>query len=184
MNQKELNCTRIHTNSFPTRLVGNGATAAALMLGPASSHRTILFESGVVLLAKEGEFHNGCLVSAINVSNLTIRGSGAVFQMRKSNYADPTKYNFSESRHALALYGCTDLSVIGLSIRSSGGERGGDHHFLYRKSLRMSANDGANKMTVPPSARRRRYLHDWYFATWKRRCEGIQQKYTDSGCHI
>jgi hypothetical protein len=56
------------------------------------------------------------LVKAINATNLTIVGAGAEWVMRKGDYSDPTKYNHSESRHALAMYGCTDIIIKGLLL--------------------------------------------------------------------
>ena len=99
------------------------ANHSGILLGQASSHRTIIFESGVEVLAKKGAFHqNGKFFIGINASNITILGRGAVWRMRKSDYADPKLYAHSEDRHALALYGCSDITVIGLQIRSSGGD--------------------------------------------------------------
>lgn len=74
------------------------------------------------MLAKKGAFHRGQLFVGVNASNITILGRGAVWRMRKVDYANPQLYNHSEDRHALALYGCSDISVVGLQIRSSGGD--------------------------------------------------------------
>ena len=98
------------------------ANQSGIMLGPASSRRTIIFDSGVEVLAKQGAFHHGQFFVAVNASNITILGHGAVWRMRKRDYANPKLYAHSEDRHALALYGCSDITIIGLLITSSGGD--------------------------------------------------------------
>ena len=91
------------------------ANRCGIILGPAASHRTIVFEAGVEVLAKKGAFHAGQFFVGVNASNITILGRGAVWRMRKADYANPQLYNHSEDRHALALYGCSDISVVGQS---------------------------------------------------------------------
>ena len=98
------------------------ANASGIMLGPASSHRTIVFAGGVQVLAKQGAFHHGQFFIGVNGSNITILGRGAVWRMRKRDYSNPKMYAHSEDRHALALYGCSDITIIGLLISSSGGD--------------------------------------------------------------
>ena len=120
--------------------VGNGAgwparNRSALMLGPASSHRTILFEPGVVLMAKAGDFRTGMFVEAVNATNLTLSGYGAAWQMHKSDYADPSKYNHSEDRHALSLRGCEGFRILGLTLKSSGGDG------IYMTGISNKGND-------------------------------------------
>ena len=95
---------------------------AALHFGAAASNRTIVFEPGVEVLAKEGDFHSGELVHMTNVSRLKIIAYGATWAMRKSDYQHSDKYSPGDSRHALAMHGSTDVSIIGLAIRSSGGD--------------------------------------------------------------
>ena len=98
------------------------ANQSGIILGPASSHRTIIFDSGVEVLAKQGAFHRGQFFIGVNATNITILGRGAVWRMRKREYANSTLYTHSEDRHALALYGCSDITIVGLLISSSGGD--------------------------------------------------------------
>jgi hypothetical protein len=113
-------------------IVGDGSTedrrqqydnsrGQAVML---PSHRKIVFEAGVSVLAKKGEFHasGSFLFQAHNATNLTIVGYGASWQMRKSDYANRAVYQWAQNRHALALFGCSDITILGLTIRSSGGD--------------------------------------------------------------
>ena len=145
-------------------LIADAVNNSALKLGPSSSHRTILFEPGVVVHAMAGAFHQGVLVEAVNATNLTLSGYGATWLMRKADYADPTKYNHSEDRHALTLRGCSHFRVLGLSIRSSGGDgiymtgisaRGNDNVAGYCKEVRIEdvvtvTADGMVNWTVAP----------------------------------
>jgi GH18 family chitinase len=100
----------------------HGVCDPGIGLGPESSHRTLLFQPGVAVLAKKGSMHQGELFHITNVTNLTLTGYGAVFQMRKRDYQNPLLYNRSEDRHALTLDGCTKVSILGLTIKSSGGD--------------------------------------------------------------
>jgi len=88
-----------------------------------ASNQEIVFEPGVVVLAKKNEFKkkNDCLFRANDKSNITLRGYGATFKMRKKDYLKPT-YTASQSRMALALYGCENVNVFGLSLKESGGD--------------------------------------------------------------
>lgn len=88
-----------------------------------ASNQEIVFEPGVILLAKEGEFrglHESLLFGG-EVSHVTLRGYGAALRMRKTDYVG-TGYPKSEWRHALDLKGATDVKVLGLSVESSGGD--------------------------------------------------------------
>ena len=76
-----------------------------------------------VVLAKKNASHSGGgLFHATNVTNLTVLGYGATWQMRKLDYNDPTKYTHSDDRHCLSLHGARDVSVLGLTLASSGGD--------------------------------------------------------------
>jgi len=87
------------------------------------SNQDILFEPGVVLLAKEGEFRgpHDCLVHAQEVENVTLRGYGATLRMRKADYTKGG-YAKAEWRHTLGLKGAKNVKVLGLSLESSGGD--------------------------------------------------------------
>lgn len=87
------------------------------------SQQEIVFEPGVVVLAKQGEFRGGgdSLFSAVGQSNLVLRGYGATLRMRKRDYQNPP-YTKAEWRMGLALRGCRHVLVEGLRIESSGGD--------------------------------------------------------------
>ena len=84
----------------------------------------IVFEDGVVVTAKKGEFHHvrDSLLTAQDVENLVIRGYGATFKMHKDDYADPTKYEKGEWRMGLAIRGARNVEIYGLTIRDTGGD--------------------------------------------------------------
>jgi len=92
----------------PIKLVGN---------------QEIVFEPGVVVIAKEGEFKGkkDCLFSIFRMSNVTLRGYGATLRMRKEDYQSP-KYTKSEWRHVILLRGSTNVNILGLRLESSGGD--------------------------------------------------------------
>ena len=87
-----------------------------------ASNQEIVFEGGVSVMAKKGAFRGGgdCLFVARDVANLTLRGK-ATLQMRKGDYLKPP-YKKAEWRHALSLRGCTNVKVLGLTLKESGGD--------------------------------------------------------------
>lgn len=87
------------------------------------SNQEILFEKGVVVLARKDGFRgkNDSLFEARNKENIILSGYGAEWIMRKSEYQSPF-YDKSEWRHCLALRGCRNVIVSGLRIANSGGD--------------------------------------------------------------
>jgi Right handed beta helix region len=87
------------------------------------SQQEIVFEPGVVVLAKKGDFRGGgdSLFTAVGQSNLVLRGYGATLRMHKRDYQHPP-YTKAEWRMGLALRGCRQVRVEGLRIESSGGD--------------------------------------------------------------
>ena len=100
----------------------------------------LVFEDGVVVTAKRGEFKGKgeCLFRGVNIRNLTIRGYGATWRMQKMDYisgmhlkalreslgsdnAEGT-YDYGEWRRTLILQSCADVEVLGLILRDSGGD--------------------------------------------------------------
>ena len=83
----------------------------------------LIFEPGVLVLAKKDEFQGGgdALFRAQDKSNITIRGYGATLRMRKKDYQNPP-YKKAEWRMGLAFTGCKRITVEGLRIESSGGD--------------------------------------------------------------
>ena len=83
----------------------------------------VVFEPGVVVLAKKDEFKGkgDSLFSASDASDITLRGYGAALRMRKKDY-QTEPYQKAEWRMALDLSGCRRICVEGLSLESSGGD--------------------------------------------------------------
>jgi hypothetical protein len=96
----------------------------------------LVFEPGVVVSAKRGEFREGgdCVFSARDISNLTIQGAGAKVKMQKEDYIVGIvlkdlgmerwfgPYVKAEWRSVLNLRGCTNVKVSGLTLADSGGD--------------------------------------------------------------
>jgi len=87
------------------------------------SNQEIIFEKGVVVAARKGKFQgtNDSLFSAWDKENITLRGYGAQFVMRKADYRK-APYKKAEWRMCLALRGCKNVKVYGLRLASSGGD--------------------------------------------------------------
>jgi len=87
------------------------------------SNQEIIFEEGVVVTAKAGEFHGQAdsLFTGWTKDNITITGYGATLRMNKQDYLGPG-YTFSESRMGLRLYSFSNLVIQGLTIRDTGGD--------------------------------------------------------------
>ncbi|MBN1341596.1 MAG: right-handed parallel beta-helix repeat-containing protein [Phycisphaerae bacterium] len=83
----------------------------------------LVFEPGVVVLAKKGEFlgKGDSLLSASDASDITIRGYGATLRMRKKDY-QKAPYAKAEWRTCLDLQGCRRIRVEGVRLESSGGD--------------------------------------------------------------
>jgi len=88
-----------------------------------ASDQHILFEKGVVILAKLGSFkgRGDALVSASQKSNIVLEGPGATFRMWKADY-QTKDYEPAEWRHCLSIRSCSDVQVIGLTLAESGGD--------------------------------------------------------------
>ena len=88
------------------------------------SNLELVFEPGVLVLAKKGEFKErwDCLLTAIGLSDITIRGYGATLRMRKRDYRNPPYPPKEEWKHGLKIEGSRRIHVEGLRIESSGGD--------------------------------------------------------------
>lgn len=84
---------------------------------------TLLFEPGVVVLAKRGQFQGtgDSLFTARDCENVTLRGYGATLRMWKQDY-QKAPYKKGEWRMCLDFSGCTNLRVEGLRLEYSGGD--------------------------------------------------------------
>lgn len=87
------------------------------------SNQEIVFEEGVVIMARSGAFlgKGDSLLTAKDKENITLRGPGASLVMRKDDYQKPP-YAKAEWRHCLTLRGCRNVRVEGLRLASSGGD--------------------------------------------------------------
>jgi hypothetical protein len=105
----------------PIRLVGN---------------QDLVLHRGVQIVAKRGEFRGGSdtLFTADGIENLTIHGDGATLSMQKEDYIVGLvlkdlnwqrwfgQYAKAEWRSTLALRGCSNIKVLGLTLKDSGGD--------------------------------------------------------------
>lgn len=87
------------------------------------SNQEIVFEDGVVVMAREGAFRGrgDSLLTARDGENITLRGPGGSLVMRKQDYRKPP-YEKAEWRHCLSLRGCRNIRVQGLRLAASGGD--------------------------------------------------------------
>lgn len=87
------------------------------------SDQEVVFEKGVVVQALKGSFLgvNDSLFTADNKENITLRGDGAEWAMRKEDYRK-APYGNGEWRMCLALLSCRNVKVSGLRLASSGGD--------------------------------------------------------------
>ena len=87
------------------------------------SNLTIQFEPGVVVEAKRGEFQGkgDSLFAGANLENVRLLGYGATLRMHKEDYRKEP-YAKAEWRMVLSLGSCTNVTVEGLRLESSGGD--------------------------------------------------------------
>ncbi|MEX2286163.1 MAG: right-handed parallel beta-helix repeat-containing protein, partial [Planctomycetaceae bacterium] len=157
-----------------------------------AGHQELILEKGVVITAKRGEYRgkSDSVFVAQDIDNLTIRGEGATVRMQKEDYIVGLvfkdlgwnrafgQYEKSEWRMCLAIRGCNNVRIEGLTLRDSGGDGiyidGGRHapastdiHLKsvncdnnYRQGLSVISVDGllvedskfCNTWGTPPSA--------------------------------
>ncbi len=88
-----------------------------------TGNQEIIFEPGVVVLAKKGEFKGkgDSLFMARCASDITLRGYGATLRMRKQDYQGD-EYEKAEWRMVLDFLSCRRVTVLGLTLESSGGD--------------------------------------------------------------
>lgn len=87
------------------------------------SHQEILFEPGVLILARKGEYQGAgdSLFTATGQSNIVLCGYGATLRMHKRDYQNPP-YKKAEWRMGIALRGCRQVRIEGLRVESTGGD--------------------------------------------------------------
>ena len=89
-----------------------------------ASDQEIVFADGVVVEAIRGGFKgkNDCLLSARSQKNIVLRGTNATLRMHKKDYQDASRYIRAEWRHTVSFHSCENVKVIGLMLKSSGGD--------------------------------------------------------------
>lgn len=89
-----------------------------------AGNQEIVFEKGVVVQAKRGEFKEptASLFSAELKSDITLTGHGATLKMWKQDYDDPKQYKHAEWRNVLSFRSCSQVRVTGLTLADSGGD--------------------------------------------------------------
>jgi hypothetical protein len=92
----------------PIKLVGN---------------QEIVFEPGVVVCAKKGEFKGtgDSMFTASGAADITLRGYGATLRMHKQDYMT-SEYKKGEWRMVLDIVSCRRVKILGLRLESSGGD--------------------------------------------------------------
>ncbi len=84
----------------------------------------LYFEPGVELLAHPDDFYDpyASLLTGRDVEDVLLYGYGATLRMRKDDYLDESRYVPGQWRHALSLWRCTRVRVMGLTFRDAGGD--------------------------------------------------------------
>ena len=88
------------------------------------SNQEIVFEPGVVIAAKKGQFkgdHDSLFMAAGN-ENITLQGYGATWRMNKEDYTDPNNYKKAEWRMGFMCLSSRNIKVLGLTIKDTGGD--------------------------------------------------------------
>ncbi len=82
-----------------------------------ASNQDVVFEPGVVVMAKKGHFKDklDCLFIIYRGRNVTLRGYGATLRMRKKDYSGK-EYKKSQWRHVILFRGATNIKILGLTL--------------------------------------------------------------------
>ena len=89
------------------------------------SNQKLIFEDGVVVWAKKGEFKSrgACLFKGRDLENFSMVGQGkVVLKMNKKDYQDKKRYLHSEWRNLIAIYGGNKIIIKNLTLLESGGD--------------------------------------------------------------
>ena len=88
--------------------------------------KTMVFEKGSYVCARRGACtETGAFLKFTRCRDIRIVGAGADVcgvRMWRDDYADKTKYAWSEWRHALSFLSCENVSIEGISASESGGD--------------------------------------------------------------
>ena len=121
------------TTALQSALNGSGCIAVGARGGVAwptrplvlRSHSVVTFQPGSEIVAKAGEFHgpgDALFETLAWTTNVSIVGWGAVWRMRRADYADNRTYVKSEWRAGLVLLHSSFVRVEGLTIMETGGD--------------------------------------------------------------
>lgn len=133
-----------------------------------ASNKTIVFQPGVVLLAKPGAFPNtsDCLLEFGGATNIKIYGYGATLKMQKAEYTT------GEARMCLSLLSCSNMQVYGLILSSSGGDgvyigdNGGAQNYCQNILLKDIWSDNNRRQGISViSASHLKVDHCWFTNT-------------------
>jgi len=89
-----------------------------------ASNQEVNLAPGVVITAKEGEYkgRDDSVFSIDSKTNVTLRGYGAEVRMHKADYMNPEIYEKAEWRMTLRCRGSSEIKILGLTLRDSGGD--------------------------------------------------------------
>jgi len=84
-------------------------------------NKTIIFESGVNLVARAGAFNDiyASMITLYEANNVKLIGYGASVKMQKAEYI---ALNNSEYRHCIQLISCSNIEIYGFKLMDSGGD--------------------------------------------------------------
>lgn len=85
--------------------------------------KKIIFSEGCRIQAKKGSFQDpgDCLITISDSRNLVLEGHSAVLAMQKKDYTG-AGYKKGEWRHGIAIQKSSNISILGLTIRDTGGD--------------------------------------------------------------
>lgn len=88
------------------------------------SNLTVVFEKGVVVEAKKGEFKgsNDSLFTSAIKHDIELIGDGTILRMHRADYDNPKLYKKAEWRHVLSIRSAKNVTVSGLTLALSGGD--------------------------------------------------------------
>ena len=89
------------------------------------SNLELVFGAGVCVRAVPGAYRGryDMMFTGKGATNVTIRGeAGSSLSMCKVDYLDASRYEWSEWRHLLAFYDCSDIAVSNMVLSASGGD--------------------------------------------------------------
>lgn len=115
-------------NITPQHAYENGDPGISVM-----SNTNLIMDNNAILLVEGTKFEDYCVISVQNKENVTIQG-GQIWGERNSHTGSG-----GEGGHGIAVYGSTNVTISGVSVK----ENWGDGIYLGTKKVRQS--DGSQK---------------------------------------